>query len=246
LGDDHPGAVVSSIHGSGVVRAQCIAVVPTSVRGAVEAWRAAGSPSQAGIAWPRQRWIGDFAADAATFAMLPDHLTRQVVRGACQRAAESTAEAKSAFLVVMAWGYGRVGYGPFRVRRLLDAAPGAGAELQAAARALREAGPVAAYARLGDHGVARLARLGPAFGTKFLYFCSPPGDRPALILDRLIARWLRGNAGLVVNQIRWHVPTYRRYLASMYAWAGELAIAADELEMCIFSEQARLAGSQWA
>lgn len=44
----------------------------------------------------------------------------------------------------------------------------------------------------------------------------------------------------------WHVPTYRRYLASMYAWAGEMAIAADDLEMCIFSEQARLAGSQWA
>jgi hypothetical protein len=163
-----------------------------------------------------------------------------------RRAAESPAEARRAFLAVMAWGYGRVGYGPFRVRRLLDAAPDAGAELQAAASALREAGPVAAYARLGDHGVARLAGLGPAFGTKFLYFCSPAGDQPALILDRLMSRWLRDNAGLAVNEIRWSVSTYRRYLASMYGWAGELAVASDELEMCIFSEQAGLAGSQWA
>jgi hypothetical protein len=178
--------------------------------------------------------------------MLPDRLTRPVVWGACQRSAESPAEAKRAFLVVMAWGYGRVGYGPFRVRRLLAAAPEAGAEFQAAACELREAGPVAAYARLGDHGVARVARLGPAFGTKFLYFCSPPGGQPALILDRLMARWLRDNTGLALNEIRWSVPTYRQYLTSMYGWAGELAVAADELEMCIFCEQATLAGSQWA
>jgi hypothetical protein len=215
------------------------------VRGVVEAWRAAGSPSQAAIAWPRQRWIDSFPAEAAAFTVLPERLTRQAVRAACRCAAESSAEARRAFLAVMAWGYGRVGYGPFRVRRLLDAAPDAGTQLQAAARALREATPLEAYARLGDHGVPRLARLGPAFGTKFLYFCSSPGDQPALILDRLMAWWLRDNVGLVLNEIRWSVPTYRRYLASMYGWAGDLAVAADELEMCIFSEQAGLADSQW-
>jgi hypothetical protein len=94
--------------------------------------------------------------------------------------------------------------------------------------------------------VARLVGLGPAFGTKFLYFCSPPGDQPALILDRLMSRWLRDNAGLAFNEIRWSVSTYRRYLTTMYGWADELAVASDELEMCIFSEQAGLAGSQWA
>jgi hypothetical protein len=55
-----------------------------------------------------------------------------------------------------------------------------------------------------------LVGLGPAFGTKFLYFCSPPGGQPALILDRLMSRWLRDNAGLAVNEIRWSVSTYRR------------------------------------
>ena len=178
--------------------------------------------------------------------MLPDRLTRPVVRGACRRTADSPTEAKQGFLVVMAWGYGRVGYGPFRVRRLLDAASGAGATLQAAASALREAGPVAAYAQLGDRGVGKLAGLGPAFGTKFLYFCSHSGDRPALILDRLMAGWLRDNAGLAVNEVRWSASAYDRYLTSMYGWANRLAVAAEELEMCIFSEQARLAGNQWA
>jgi hypothetical protein len=32
----------------------------------------------------------------------------------------------------------------------------------------------------------------------------------------------------------------------MFGWADELAIAADELEACIFSTQARLVASQWA
>jgi hypothetical protein len=32
----------------------------------------------------------------------------------------------------------------------------------------------------------------------------------------------------------------------MYQWADELAVAADDLEACIFSEQALITGSQWA
>jgi hypothetical protein len=35
-----------------------------------------------------------------------------VIHGACRRAAASAADAEQAFLAVMAWGYGRVGYGP--------------------------------------------------------------------------------------------------------------------------------------
>jgi hypothetical protein len=148
----------------------------------------------------------------------------------------------------MAWGYGQVGYGPFRVRRLLDGTAAADAQLQAAADMLSEGGPVEAYALLGDNGVPGLARLGPAFGIKFLYFCSPVGKegRPALILDRLVAAWLRKNADLSLNEARWSVSTYERYLQTMFGWAEELDVAADELEACIFSEQAGLVSSQWA
>jgi hypothetical protein len=146
----------------------------------------------------------------------------------------------------MAWGYGQVGYGPFRVRRLLDGTANAGAQLQAAAGMLSEGGPAEAYALLGDNGVPRLARLGSAFGTKFLYFCSPADKRPALILDRLVAAWLRENADPSLNEARWSVWTYERYLQAMFGWAGELEVAADELEACIFSEQAGLVSSQWA
>lgn len=229
-----------------MVGAEFVAVVPHDVRRVADAWRSAGSPVQDGIAWTRQRWIDQFTQFAPALTMLPDRLDRSVIRVACRRAAASAVEAKQAFLAVMAWGYGRVGYGPYRVRRLFDVAPDAGTQLQATARAVAEQGPAAAYAQLGDHGVARLAGLGPAFGTKFLYFCSPPGSPPALILDRLVAQWLRDHTDLLLNEVRWSAATYARYLGSMYAWADELGVTADELEACVFSEQAGLAGSQWA
>jgi len=177
---------------------------------------------------------------------MPDRLSRTVVRGACLSAADSPADAVRAFLIVMAWGYGRVGYGPFRVRRLFDTTPTADSQLQAAASKLSHGGPVEAYALLGDNGVARLPRLGPAFGTKFLYFCSPVGGQNALILDRLVARWLRENTNLALNEARWSVWTYHRYLETMFGWASEVDTAADDLEACIFSQQAGLVGNQWA
>jgi len=51
---------------------------------------------------------------------------------------------------------------------------------------------------------------------------------------------------LALNEARWSVSTYAAYLDAMFGWADELGVAADELEACIFSEQAMLAGSQWA
>lgn len=99
---------------------------------------------------------------------------------------------------------------------------------------------------LGDSGVPRLPGLGPAFGTKFLYFCSPPGDRTALILDSLVAAWLRTDTGLRLHEAHWSAPTYQRYLEVMSRWAAETAVTADELEACIFQAEARGTGSQWA
>lgn len=185
--DGSPGISPSAVSG----QAECDLVVPGSIRQIVETWRAAGAPSQDGIEWPRERWVAAFPAHAATFTALPDHLDRTAVRHACVHAAVSSTDAERAFLAVMAWGYGRVGYGPFRVQRVLAAAPAAGAQLQAAASSAAHGRPVEAYGCQGDHGTARLPHLGPAFGTKFLYFCSPTGLRPP---SSSTAWWRAGSA----------------------------------------------------
>lgn len=187
-----------------------------------------------------------FPEQITVFTSLPDSLTRPAVHCACLSAAASAPDAERAFLAVMAWGYGRVGYGPFRVRRLLDATPNVGTQLQVAARNVTAGRPVDAYASLGDHGLPTLAHLGPAFGTKFLYFCPSTETKRALILDRLVARWLRNNTDLALNEVRWSVSTYTCYLETMFRWADELTVTPDELEACIFSKQAELVASQWA
>jgi Putative 8-oxoguanine DNA glycosylase OGG-like protein len=143
------------------------------------------------------------------------------------------------------WPGGRVGYGPFRVERVLAGTRDPAACLQSAASELASSGPLKAYALLGDNGMPRLPHLGPAFGTKYLYFCPPPRDHPALILDRLVAAWLRDNTNLRLNETRWSSHAYERYLSAMFQWADEMGVAADELEACIFSEQAEATISQW-
>jgi hypothetical protein len=61
-----------------------------------------------------------------------------------------------------------------------------------------------------------------------------------------VARWLRESVGLVLNEVRWSVFTYASYLKTMFGWADELGLTADELEACIFSTQARPGDTQWA
>jgi hypothetical protein len=211
-------------------------------------WRSEGGPSQPAIAWPRERWAAYFPGHVDALWALPDLLDRQIVRQACEDAAADADAAERAFIVVMAWGYGgTVGYGPWRTHRVLSHTPGASNRLAAVAQTLSEAGALSAYRRLTADGDCTLRWLGPAFGTKYLYFCQPPGqERTALILDSLVASWLRRETDFDLNPVPWSIPTYRKYLEQMHRWASSLGCNADELEYAIFREMATQRNSQWA
>jgi len=219
--------------------------VPSSVRRVVEDWRAAGQPPQPPIPWPRQRWIEDFPEHRDALARLPDRLDRNDVRAAGADAPRSTGQAVDAFLAAMAWGYGdTVGYGRFRTRRILDSREDAPDRLRAVAIAVAEEGAIFGYRALAT--TSRLEGLGPAFGTKLLYFWQPPGARPqALIFDAFVAGWLDRHAGIRIDAVQWSVKAYSRYLELMHTWADELRVQPDELEMCIFRDEASGRGSQW-
>jgi Putative 8-oxoguanine DNA glycosylase OGG-like protein len=222
-----------------------MAKLPPAVIRIVEDWRARGCPPQPGVPWPRERWLASYPESADAFALLPDYLDRATVRAACRSAPESPEAARSAFVVAMAWGYGAVGYGPWRTARLLKANVDAGERLAGVAEQLAETGSLSAYGLLA--GGSRLWGLGPAFGTKYLYFCpqSAAGSR-ALIFDRLVAKWLREHVHIRLNAASWSLGTYHRYLQLIASWAGALGAAEDEVEQCIFQAQANEEGSQWA
>lgn len=198
------------------------------------------------MTWPRQRWIDRFDHHAVALAQLPDGLDRATVIIACENAGVSTEAAEEAFLVVMAWGHGNVGYGPWRVARVLSQNRRAAARLRDVAATLRTDGALAAYRRLANYKDCRLRFLGPAFGTKYLAFCPTDERRPALILDRLVSSWLLHNVGLELDPVPRAISTYQRYLQQMYQWADMLDMRPDDLECRVFSAEADAAGSQWA
>jgi hypothetical protein len=218
--------------------------VPEAIVELVRRWQARGRPPQPGIRWPRARWLAWFPDSDELLGSLPDRLDRATVRGLCSEAARSPAAAWQAFLVVMVWGQGMNGYGPWRTARILQDTPDATQRLATVARHLSQGGALDAYRRFG--GDCRLRWLGPAFGTKYLSFCPQGPGSPALILDRLVAQWLTNNTQYSFRAGAWSPSTYRRYLELIWSWAAVLGVDAEEVEWCIFQAQADQTGNQWA
>jgi len=237
---------------SGVVRSVTAAAPgilvppPAALEHLVSRWRADGSPAQPAIPWPRDVWLADLPEHAGLLRRLPPLLDRAAIREVCADAATDALSAQSAFIAVMAWGQGNVGYGRYRTREMLST-PHAAERLLSAVKTLATEGPLAAYGRLAAKGDGGLDGLGAAFGTKFLFFCQPPGQAPtALILDKLLSDWLLDNTGLDFKSQPWSAPRYAAYLRQMHAWARALECAPDEMETCIFRAKADESGGQWS
>ena len=222
--------------------------VPDPIRRLVEQWIADGRPPQPSTEWHRDAWVADFPAHAAWLAGLPELLDRPAVRVASVGAGKNPNAAVDAYLAVMAWGYGKgVGYGRWRTGQILASRSDAADRLHAVAQALAEDGALAGYQALASFALSRLHGLGPAFGTKLLYFWQPADQRPrALILDDYVATWLNREVGGRINSVTWSLETYRAYVADMNGWAAALGIEPDDLEMCVFQSEAARRGSQWA
>jgi Putative 8-oxoguanine DNA glycosylase OGG-like protein len=158
---------------------------------------------QRGIPWSRSRWKQALPAYAHLLDELPPRLDRATVRRACERA-----EPHEALVTTMAWGFAKTGYGPHRVQKML-LTDGLHDRLATVLHALDELGPLEAYRLLG--GACRIVELGPAFGTKFLFF----HDESALILDAIIGGWFRAATGEDLRVTQWRPGLYERYLAQM-------------------------------
>ncbi len=219
---------------------------PANLEQLVSEWRAAGSPAQPPIPWPRDLWLADLPEHSALLRRLPPLLDRAAISQVCADAAIDAPSAQNAFIAVMAWGQGNMGYGRYRTREMLSTS-NAPERLLSAVKTLVDDGPLAAYHRLAAKDDCGLNGLGAAFGTKFLFFCRPSGQAPtALILDKLLSDWLLDNAGLDFKSQPWSEPRYAAYLRQMHAWAEQLACTPDELEMCIFRAKADESGGQWS
>ncbi|MGW4294252.1 8-oxoguanine DNA glycosylase OGG fold protein [Micromonospora chersina] len=144
---------------------------------------------------------------------------------------------------VLMWGYGPIGYGPWRAARSLEGDPD-GKRLTHTLEGLRtpaldEDALRAAYQRLRDPKESRLPRLGPTLFTKLLYFAGyrrgAPGRQP-LILDSVVRRRLPVDAG-VRRESGWMSEEWLAYLGWAADQAHRQGIEPDEVEMALFHDR---------
>jgi hypothetical protein len=152
---------------------------------------------------------------------------------------ESDVAISDKFLTVMIWGYGDIGYGPYRVNRMVQTL-GFESKILTSYEMSRSGNSLGAYDYLSKN---KIQQLGPSFGTKWIYFTSPLAN-PAPIYDSFIALWIENNAknefiGVSTNPENWNLKTYTRYCEWTKKQELEFNIFADTLEYIIFKNAIR-------
>jgi len=151
------------------------------------------------------------------------------------------------YVAAAVWGTGTQARGVVRrCRPFVDMSPSdgdpVGTPLAAAVGLLldRDGGPVAAYDALHSNGQFRVPYIGPAFGTKVLYFSGfdrVVGRRQPLILDRFVAAALNHLCGFdwPTTDGGWTTEQYAAYLHIAHTWADEWGCRPDVVERVLFS-----------
>lgn len=164
-------------------------------------------------------------------------------------ATEPSQNVVTAFIAAMIWGYGATGYGPFRTRRVLAADEHVVEHLLGIAKIAQdpEQGGLHAFQQIDKaRGTASgyLKYLGPAFGTKFLYFLTAAADgvAPTPVMDAVVRRWFTRETEVRLITSRWHTSSYSMYLDSLDTWALDLSNRSDgpalgrgDVELLIFA-----------
>lgn len=223
-----------------------------------ERWQTAGRPTQVPSKWNRNSWTNQLGKYKEFFNSLEDDRIDRKQAVQLSPIVTNEEEAVKVFLLAMLWGYGLVGYGPFRTRRILDR-PEAAAELLEVAQVAQSDGGLAAFKLIADrrNGGERsfLKWLGPAFGTKYIYFLTAKNNpqEPAPVMDAVVYRWFRKHAPDRKLRVDfWHTPSYEQFLNSLEEWAADITqqfdqeIQIDDVEYLIFAEGSRFEGNDWS
>jgi hypothetical protein len=201
----------------------------------VSAWIKAGRPAQESFSWSKSRsnWCRDIQDLTRFIQLLPESLSRSDVRLVCDHKKFTVSEK---FVTAMIWGYGDLGYGSYRVKRMFST-PGFIEKIHQSFDLARSGKTLEAYDFLGRN---KIQQLGPAFATKWLSFVSPQ-DQPAPIYDSFISLWIKKFASKEFSKVStssevWSKKTYGAYLEWMTVSAVSLGVKADDLELVIFQD----------
>lgn len=201
------------------------------------------------VAYKATHWGTRFSHDphfAYIVQQHPGHISRgNLARLASVAAANVQPELITRlFLGAMMWGYGTVGYGPYRTHRMFTD-PDFANVVAHSFTSIANGQVQQAYEQF------QLPMCGPAFFTKYFYFVGlgySLNPQP-LILDTVIARKLeeqldlditafasviRGKDGHI-SAMSTNVTGYGRYITLLSAWARELDCRPDSIEVFLFT-----------
>jgi hypothetical protein len=202
-------------------------------------WREAGSTPQGAFDWSKSsaNWTRDIPQMKKFIESLPRSLDRTFLR---ETAKNQDFSAVEKFTATMIWGYGDVGYGSYRVKKMFNSLDFV-RKIENSFSMCQSNEPLAAYSYLSKN---RIEQLGPAFGTKWIAFVTPTGS-PAPIYDSLIGTWFSTFAaadfeGVSLNPEVWSLKTYTSYVLWMSKVAEKHSIKCDDLELVLFQEASKL------
>ena len=210
-----------------------------SIFSLVEEWKISGSPSQEAFEWSKSRsnWIKNIEQESEYVKNLPSRIGREYLRLINSDSAISPVQK---FLTTMIWGYGDLGYGSYRFKKMFDT-PKFESIIENSFDIAMAGEPLLTYQYLARN---RISQLGPAFGTKWICFASNEGN-PGPIYDSFIALWVGQNAkeffgNTSISAENWNFGTYRKYLEFM-SWHSERAqIKMSDLEFIVFEDALKM------
>ncbi|MEX1264461.1 MAG: hypothetical protein WEE66_11125 [Actinomycetota bacterium] len=146
----------------------------------------------------------------------------------------------SFLVIVMAWGFGRTGYGAERVRQMVESAHEHPTTLPRITDLAKSDAGEAYPGMFGPAGRALIRQMGVAFGTKFLYFSGYRDNQTLkpLIYDRFVhtSLWAIPDRGFDLPRYTGGLRTrqYLSYLEFAQRLASEQGIQSDWVERALF------------
>ena len=153
---------------------------------------------------------------------------------------ERQRELRRFFVVVMIWGYGKVGVGPWRVAQMMKS--------PSFPQILCEVGKDCYYGlflRAYERLIGNINRLGPSFASKYLYFfCRNYGATvKPLIFDSVVIQTMRTFDWptefvdyIAIDANPKSKPfAYGQYLVLMHNWANAIQCRPDQLEYFLWA-----------
>ena len=185
-------------------------------------------------------WIERFPKDANFLKSIAKNLNRKSVRKICSQRSSRSIHQK--FLAVMLWGYGPYAVGAARTLKITK-------EPEFESRIKR----VYELSKSGRHmdaisymAIDPIKGFGPAYGTKFVYFCSPKSVC-APIYDKRVRDWLSKYAkselyGASLAKVQWHTNSYLAWSQWLQIQSVLLVRHWEDLEYLIFEDAKSIKG----